>query len=82
MEEHPDAPLTDEARAAQQIVEEFYGMFVRDVAKGRNATEAAVRAGFGEGRALTARPAMTARLADRRGNLAEVIAQLQKQAAG
>lgn len=65
-EGNPWEPLTDEARAnLQEMTDDIYGMFVRDVAAGRGTSEAAVRAGYGEGRVLTAQRAVTAGLADR-----------------
>lgn len=61
-------PLGDEAqKAGQQLVDDYYGMFVRDVARNRSTTEAQVRNGYGEGRALTARRALDAKLIDRIG---------------
>lgn len=65
-EGNPDEPLTEEAEAAIQAkVDEFYGMFVADVAKGRGATASAVRAGYGEGRMVTAKQAVALGMADR-----------------
>lgn len=66
VEANPFAPLSDEAREAIQArVDEFYGMFVQDVAHGRRVTVDEVRGGFGEGRMLTAHAAVAAGLADR-----------------
>lgn len=65
-EGNPFEPLSDEARAAiQATVDEFYGMFLGDVAKGRGATVRAVRGGFGEGRMVSARQAVEMGMADR-----------------
>jgi signal peptide peptidase SppA len=59
-------PLSPEAAAAvQQRVDDFYGQFVGAVAKARGVTTAAVRSGYGEGRALTADRAKAAGLVDR-----------------
>lgn len=65
-EGNPFEPLTEEARAAiQAMVDEFYGMFVADVAKGRRVAAGDVRAGFGEGRMVSAKNAVQAGMADR-----------------
>lgn len=65
-EGNPWEPLSDEARATlQEMSDDIYGMFVRDVAAGRRTSEAAVRAGYGEGRVVTAQRAVAAGLADR-----------------
>lgn len=59
-------PLSEEARAAiQEQVDTFYGMFVADVAKGRGVPVADVRDGYGEGRMVLAKQAVTAGMADR-----------------
>jgi signal peptide peptidase SppA len=59
-------PLSEEAAAAvQQRIDDYYGQFVGAVAKGRGVTAAAVRSGYGEGRALTADRAKAAGLVDR-----------------
>lgn len=64
-EANPDAPLSDEAREAMQAeVDSYYDMFVADVAKGRGTTAAKVRAGFGEGRMVTAKDAIAEGMAD------------------
>lgn len=65
-EGNPYEPLSDEAREAlQQGVNDYYTLFVKDVAKGRNASVTDVKSGFGEGRVLTAKRAVEANLADR-----------------
>lgn len=59
-------PLGDDARAAlQERIDAFYGMFVADVAAGRGVSDEAVRAGFGEGRMLTAGAALAEGMVDR-----------------
>ena len=57
-EANPYEPLTDEARQymAQQV-EQYYAMFIDDLAKGRRTTAAKVKADYGQGRLLTARDA-------------------------
>jgi signal peptide peptidase SppA len=80
VEGNPFEPLTEEARGAiQSVVDEFYGMFVRDVARGRRTEVAAVRAGFGEGRMVTARHAVEQGMADRVDTIDNVIGGLLKQ---
>ncbi len=70
-------PLTDEARSALQAkVDEYYSQFVADVAKGRGATAAAVRGGYGEGRLLTAKQALAAGMADRIDTLEGTVARI------
>jgi signal peptide peptidase SppA len=76
VEANPFEPLGDEARQAiQAMVDEYYDMFVADVARGRNQSPAAVRAGFGEGRMVTAREAVRIGMADRVATLDQVIAE-------
>lgn len=59
-------PLSDEAKAHMQaMVDDYYGMFVADVAKGRNVPASAVRSGFGEGRMLLAKEAKAEGMVDR-----------------
>ena len=66
VEGNPYEPLGDEAQAAMQAdVDDYYGMFTADVAKGRGVEQSAVQQGYGEGRALHARQAVAAGLADR-----------------
>jgi ClpP class serine protease len=65
VEGHAFSPLGDEARAAiQSDVNDWYGWFVDAVARGRRTTAAAVRSGYGEGRALNAQRALGAHLID------------------
>lgn len=53
------APLSDETRAFyQDRVDEVYGWFVADVARGRGVSESEVRNGYGEGRAIGAKAAL------------------------
>lgn len=76
-EASPLAALGEEARAAIQArVDEFYGAFIAAVAKGRGATPAAVRGGFGEGRVVGAAEAIKTGMADRIGTLDETLARL------
>jgi signal peptide peptidase SppA len=76
-EGNPFEPLTASAREAfQQMVDETYDLFVADVAAGRGVDEAAVRAGYGEGRVLNASRAVEEGLADSVETLDEVISRL------
>lgn len=75
-EGNPYEPLGDDARASMQaMVNEYYGMFVRAVAKGRNAKTEDVCGGYGEGRVVSAASAVRAGLVDRVGTLADVLAK-------
>lgn len=73
----PFQPLTEEARAyAQQGVDTFYSMFTRDVAAGRGANVNDVRAGFGEGRMVTAQQAVAQGMADKVDTFDNTLARL------
>lgn len=75
-------PLTDEGRAALQArVEDYYGMFVAAVARGRGRAESTVRNGFGEGRVLGASKAVEEHLADKVGTLEQAITRAGQLAA-
>lgn len=76
-EGNPYEPLSDEARAALQAkVDSFYEMFVKNVARGRGVSQAAVRDGFGQGRMLVATDALKERMVDRVATLEQTIARL------
>lgn len=76
-EGNPFEPLSDEAQAAiQSMADEYYGMFVGDVARGRSVGPADVRRGFGEGRMVTARTALAEGMADRVATFEAVLADL------
>jgi signal peptide peptidase SppA len=69
-----DAPLTDEALAAlQAIVEYAYNNFVSDVAAGRGTSADDVRANYGKGAVLAAKPALKAGMIDRIATVEEVV---------
>ncbi len=69
-------PLDDEARTAMQgVVDDFYDLFTKAVARGRGVAVKAVRSGFGEGRCLTAQDAVKQGLADRIATLDEVLSK-------
>jgi signal peptide peptidase SppA len=77
VEGNPYEPLDDEARAAlQDSVDEYYGMFVKDVAEGRGVKVSDVKSGYGEGRVLGARRAVEANLADRVDSLEGTLSRL------
>lgn len=77
VEGSPFAPLSDEARAALQgRVDEYYDAFVAGVAANRDDTPAKVRAGYGEGRVLSANKALGANLIDQIGTFESVLAGL------
>lgn len=79
-EGNPYEPLTSEARSAIQAgVDDYYSLFVKDVATGREATVSEVKSGYGEGRVLTAKRAVDAKLADRVDTLDGVVSGLLKR---
>lgn len=78
----PHQPLSAEAIAhKQEMVDDYYEMFVNAVARNRATTPDQVRNGYGEGRVLTAERAVAADLADRVATLDEVLAELGVSAA-
>jgi capsid assembly protease len=77
VEGNPFEPLSNEAeKAIQQAVNDYFEMFVKDVAAGRNVAQTAVRNGYGEGRVLTAMRAQKAGLIDGVATLGEVVNSL------
>lgn len=79
----PYEPLSGEAQAAlQSMVNELYGMFVDDVAKGRGASVADVRGGFGEGRMVTAKAAVSMGMADRVGTFGDTVDRMMRGQTG
>ena len=77
----PDRPMkAAEAVLFQQLVDEAYGRFVGAVAKGRKMSPSAVRR-LADGRILTGRQALRARLVDSLGQMPEAVA-IAKKAAG
>lgn len=82
-EGNPYEPLSDDAKEAiQQDVDDFYGMFVADVAKGRGAKATEVKGGYGEGRVLNAKRALSDKLVDRVETLGETVARLSSRSRG
>lgn len=77
----PYGPLSDDAKAEIQArVDETYGMFVADVAKGRGVTVDAVRKDYGKGRVLSAKKALEAGMVDRIETLRETVQRLSRPA--
>jgi signal peptide peptidase SppA len=80
VEGNPYEPMSDQAREAlQRAVNDYYGMFVKDVALGRDTTVAAVKNGYGEGRTLTAKRAVEEGLVDKVGTLEETVSALTRR---
>jgi ClpP class serine protease len=65
----------------QGIVDEYYDLFVADVAAGRGTSVAAVRAGYGQGRMVTARQAVDLGMADRVDSLQATVERLVREPA-
>jgi capsid assembly protease len=80
VEGNPFEPLNEEARTAiQGRVDEYYGMFVADVARHRKVSRAAVRDGFAEGRVVGAETAVSLNMADRVATLDQVLSELSQR---
>jgi len=76
-EANPFEPLSDEARASlQTMVNGYYDLFVKAVARGRGVSVNDVRNGFGEGRMVMAQDAVTQKMADRVATLDQTLARL------
>jgi signal peptide peptidase SppA len=74
VEGNPYQALDPTAQAAIQAdVDDYYGMFTADVAKGRGVAQSDVQSGFGEGRSLHAKQAVRAGLADRVDTLENTV---------
>lgn len=70
-------PLDDEAKAFfQSRVDDYYGMFVESVARGRDVSPATVRRDFGQGRVYGGREAVQLGMADRIETLDAVVDRL------
>jgi signal peptide peptidase SppA len=70
----PSQPLSDDAQAfIQSQVNDVYSMFVKSIAQQRGASQAAVRDGYGQGRALLGSEAVKQGLADRVGTMDDVL---------
>src|SRR6266851_316491 len=78
VEGNPYEPLGAEARDyIQTRVDDYYGEFVRAVARNRKDTQTAVREGYGQGRVLGAQAAVKANLVDRVATFDQVIGDMQ-----
>lgn len=72
----PFEPLSSDAEAhIRSMVDEFYSMFVSDVAKGRGVSRETVRKDFGEGRVVTASVGVKQGMIDRIATLEDVIGE-------
>ena len=77
VEGNMDEPLAPESLAYfQGEVNAIYEQFLKDLARNRGTTAAAVRSGYGEGRMLRAKDAKAAGMVDRIETLDETIARL------
>jgi len=82
VEHNPFGPLSEEAREEiQKTVNEYYGLFVSAVAKGRGASSEKVRNEFGQGRMKTARDALSAGMVDRIETFDQTLARLSRAGA-
>jgi signal peptide peptidase SppA len=72
--------LTDDAKAfVQSRIDAYYTDFVKAVAKHRGVAVDAVREGYGQGRALSAKPALDAGMVDGIATLSEVISKYARR---
>jgi len=79
-EANPHEALSGEARAAIQTrVDDYYGLFVRAVARNRGVNAAQVQEGYGQGRVVGARRALQLGMADRLETLDETLKRLTKR---
>lgn len=76
-EGNPFEPLADEALGEMQArVDRVYGDFIAGVARGRGVSEESVRSGYGQGRVVGAKQAVSLNLADRVDTLEGTIRRL------
>jgi signal peptide peptidase SppA len=81
-EGNPFEPLSEGAKAhLQGLVDDYYGMFVSDVAKGRGVGVNDVRKGFGEGRVVSAADSVKLGMADGVGSREGTVQALLQPAA-
>lgn len=77
-EGNPFEPLSDEAKAAVQArVDDYYGLFTKAVARGRNVNAAQVKSDMGQGRMLGANDAKAAGMIDGIMTYDELLAKMQ-----
>lgn len=73
-------PLTEEAAAyMQERVDAYYTAFVKTIARNRGVGVDAVRSGYGQGRTLSAEPALAAGMVDGIATLGEVISKYARR---
>jgi signal peptide peptidase SppA len=83
VEGNPFEPLTPEAKAVlQDRVDTAYAQFVKDVAQGRGVSQASVRDGYGQGRALGAKEALKAGLIDAIATMDQTLSRLTGRTVG
>lgn len=81
VEGNPYEPLGEDARAFMQSrVDDYYGAFVKAVARGRGVGVQQVRDGMGQGRVLGADEALAQGMVDGVATLADVVRRMQKDA--
>lgn len=74
---HESIPLSDEAQEAiQALVDNYYGMFIKAVARHRGVSVSDVRSGFGQGRMVNAKEALKLGMVDRIATMDETLARL------
>jgi signal peptide peptidase SppA len=82
-EGHEATPISDEERQARQAtVDEAYTNFVNDVSFGRGSSSQTIRAGYGQGRAVTAGEAVRLRMIDRISLVEDSLARALSAPAG
>jgi len=82
-EGNPYEPLSDDARQSlQSAVNDYYDLFTKAVARGRASDQKTVKAGFGEGRMLTAQQAVKEGMADRVATLDQTLAKMGANPSG
>ena len=75
----PFAPLDDAARATMQdSVNQYYALFLSAVAAGRGVSVEQVRSGMGQGRVLSARDALAAKMVDGIATRDQVVQHLAR----
>ena len=76
-EGNPFEPLSEEARGAlQDSVNNYYDMFTKAVARGRQTDQQSVKDGFGQGRMMPANKAVKAGMADRVATMDQTLNRL------
>lgn len=80
VEGNPYQPLTDEALAAYQArVDQYYNMFTAAIARNRSTPVADVRGGYGEGRAVGAKEALSLGMVDGIETIQQTIDRLGRR---